>query len=108
LGTINHSTSAVQSQYYRHKPADCEGKAHKFVSKPGKDNKRKAPDEKTTKEKKLELAKAYQATLDNTNNNSDTLLLQPSHVFKSTVQGIIGLHPVFYILGMRSSCRFSS
>jgi hypothetical protein len=52
-------------------PTDCEGKAHKFVPKPSKDNKRKAPDEKTTKERKLKLAKAYQATLNNANNNSD-------------------------------------
>lgn len=58
-------------QYRRHKPSDCEGKAHKFVPKTGHDNKRKAPDDKSNEEKKLKLAKAYQATLDNANKNSD-------------------------------------
>jgi hypothetical protein len=52
-------------QYRRHKPADCEGKAHKFVPRTGADNKRKASDDKPSDDKKLKLAKAYQATLDN-------------------------------------------
>jgi hypothetical protein len=58
-------------QFRRHKPANCEGKAHKFVPNAGKDNKQKPPEDNENDEKKLKLAKAYQATLDNANNNSD-------------------------------------
>jgi hypothetical protein len=41
------------------------------VPNAGKDNKQKPPEDNENDEKKLKLAKAYQATLDNANNNSD-------------------------------------
>ena len=60
-------------QYRRHKPTDCEGKAHKFVPKSSSDNKRKASDGKSSEDKKLKLAKAYQATLDNAHDDYDNM-----------------------------------
>ena len=60
-------------QYRRHKPTDCEGKAHKFVPKSGNYNKRKASDDKSSEDKKLKLAKAYQATLDNAHDDYDNM-----------------------------------
>jgi hypothetical protein len=46
-------------QYRRHKPADCEGRAHKFEPK----EKGAKPEKEINDERKLKLAKAYQATL---------------------------------------------
>jgi hypothetical protein len=57
-------------QYHCHKAADCEGKAHKFVPNTGKDNKHKANGDTPIEERKLKLAKAYQATLDEANYQS--------------------------------------
>jgi len=46
-------------QYRRHKPSDCEGKAHAFVPK----EKKKTEENGNQDERKLKLAKAYEATL---------------------------------------------
>lgn len=56
-------------QYRHHKPADCEGRAHKLEPK----DKAKKPEEKANKEQKLKLAKAYQATLQNSDNEMETM-----------------------------------
>ncbi len=54
-------------QYRRHKPSDCEGKAHTFVPN---DKKRKPSEEAINKERKLKLAKAYEATFNATDDHA--------------------------------------
>jgi hypothetical protein len=57
-------------QYRRHKPSECEGKAHAFVPK----EKKKAEDkDKGNEERKLKLAKAYEATLSASNDDDHTM-----------------------------------
>ena len=57
-------------QYRRHKPSDCEGKAHAFVPK----EKNKTEDkDKGNEERKLKLAKAYEATLSASNDDDHTM-----------------------------------
>jgi hypothetical protein len=55
--------------YRMHKPANCEGKAHKFAAKDG-DNKRKAESQPT---EKMKLAKAYETRIDPESNFMDEM-----------------------------------
>ena len=57
-------------QYRRHKPSECEGKAHAFVP----NEKKKTEDkDKGNEERKLKLAKAYEATLSASNDDDHTM-----------------------------------
>jgi hypothetical protein len=55
-------------QYHCHKPADCKGKAHHFDASKNKHKQEENPNE----DRKLKLAKAYQAPL-NAAKSSDKL-----------------------------------
>ena len=57
-------------QYHRHKPSECEGKAHAFVQK----EKTKTEDkDKGNEERKLKLAKTYEATLSASHDEDHTM-----------------------------------
>jgi hypothetical protein len=57
-------------QYRRHKPTDCEGRAHKFEPR----EKAAKPEKEANNEQKLKLAKSYQVTLQTSvNEMEDTM-----------------------------------
>jgi hypothetical protein len=57
-GMTRHGTTVVQRQYGRHKPSDCERKAHTFIRE------KKGKSDSEQNDQKIKLDKAYESILE--------------------------------------------